>query len=366
MYINHQQDDWADWLPLAEFSYNNSVNKVTGYTPFFLNKGCHLRMLMTDPLDVHDTPAGKYLKAIRDAAGKAELSLRKAKDAMKQWRDRSEWKEEEFSVGDLVLISSDHLPSTRPSKKLDNKWRGPFRVISQKGPSAYELDLPTGWKGYCIFNCSRIKCFIPPMFPVQESQLRRPDPELMKDRTEEYEVEEVLDKRSTARGVEYLVRWEGCGPEDDTWEEASNLGNAKGAVWDYEVQGQTMERRGHHVMDATITEEDKGLVKTGRRWTGLWAGWFRLETGLQWLRVISPVLAGMTHINQTPMEVILISPMLMKVILISLVLMEVKRYNQSKVKCLGLRDSQMVQRSQGGYVSGSWLWSTGRLGLIKR
>jgi hypothetical protein len=61
----------------------------------------------------------------------------------------------------------------------------------------------------------------------------------------------------------------------------------------------------------------------------------------------------MTCINQMPTEAILISLVLMKVILISPALMEVKRYNQSKVKCLGLRDSWMVQRSQGGYVSGS-------------
>jgi hypothetical protein len=39
MFINHQQDDWVDWLPLAEFTYNNTVHEATGYTPFFPNKG---------------------------------------------------------------------------------------------------------------------------------------------------------------------------------------------------------------------------------------------------------------------------------------------------------------------------------------
>src|SRR6266581_9610920 len=26
IFVNHQQDDWADWLPLAEFAYNNWVH----------------------------------------------------------------------------------------------------------------------------------------------------------------------------------------------------------------------------------------------------------------------------------------------------------------------------------------------------
>ena len=34
-YINHLQDDWVQWLPLAEFSYNNSQHASTQYSPFF-------------------------------------------------------------------------------------------------------------------------------------------------------------------------------------------------------------------------------------------------------------------------------------------------------------------------------------------
>jgi transposase InsO family protein len=39
MFTNFQQDDWVDWLSLAEFTYNNAVHEATGQTPFFLNKG---------------------------------------------------------------------------------------------------------------------------------------------------------------------------------------------------------------------------------------------------------------------------------------------------------------------------------------
>ena len=41
MYINYQQDNWFDLLPLAEFAYNNTEHTMMCVTPFFANKGYH-------------------------------------------------------------------------------------------------------------------------------------------------------------------------------------------------------------------------------------------------------------------------------------------------------------------------------------
>ena len=41
VFVSHQQDDWADWLPLAEFAYNNKVHVATHQTPFELDAGQH-------------------------------------------------------------------------------------------------------------------------------------------------------------------------------------------------------------------------------------------------------------------------------------------------------------------------------------
>src|SRR6266700_5670119 len=41
IYCNHQQDNWSELLPLAEFAYNNAPNATTGVSPFFANKGYH-------------------------------------------------------------------------------------------------------------------------------------------------------------------------------------------------------------------------------------------------------------------------------------------------------------------------------------
>lgn len=40
-YCSYQQDDWVDYLPLAEFSYNNASHDTTRISPFFANYGYH-------------------------------------------------------------------------------------------------------------------------------------------------------------------------------------------------------------------------------------------------------------------------------------------------------------------------------------
>ncbi|KAJ2966536.1 hypothetical protein NUW54_g13776 [Trametes sanguinea] len=41
IFINHRQNDWVRWLPIAEFCYNDRVHASTGYSPFYLNSGRH-------------------------------------------------------------------------------------------------------------------------------------------------------------------------------------------------------------------------------------------------------------------------------------------------------------------------------------
>ena len=53
MYIAYQQDDWVEWLLLAEFAYNNSQQSMTGESPFYLLMG-HNPHLDKDITDIPD------------------------------------------------------------------------------------------------------------------------------------------------------------------------------------------------------------------------------------------------------------------------------------------------------------------------
>jgi len=42
VFTNFLQDDWADWLPMAEFSYNDKVHTSMGFSPFYTMLGFYL------------------------------------------------------------------------------------------------------------------------------------------------------------------------------------------------------------------------------------------------------------------------------------------------------------------------------------
>ena len=51
-FVNIEQNDWARFLPIAEFAYNNAKNSSNGHTPFELNCGyypCDFFNEDTDP-----------------------------------------------------------------------------------------------------------------------------------------------------------------------------------------------------------------------------------------------------------------------------------------------------------------------------
>ena len=38
-YVNYIQDDWTDWLPIAEFASNNHISETAAVSPFFVKPG---------------------------------------------------------------------------------------------------------------------------------------------------------------------------------------------------------------------------------------------------------------------------------------------------------------------------------------
>jgi len=41
LYCNYKQNDWAEWLSIADFFYNNQLHSNIGQSPFIVNLGYH-------------------------------------------------------------------------------------------------------------------------------------------------------------------------------------------------------------------------------------------------------------------------------------------------------------------------------------
>ena len=61
---------------------------------------------------------------------------------MSKYYDKKHSKSREYKSGDMVWLEAMNITTDQPSKKLDEKRWGPFKVISKIGTSSYKLDLP--------------------------------------------------------------------------------------------------------------------------------------------------------------------------------------------------------------------------------
>lgn len=222
-YTSPRQDDWDDYLDLAEFAINNSVNPSTGYTPFFLTYGSNPASLLDHSTEALVPKAQEFLENMTDALQHAKTKLheaqtRQAIQANKHRRNVT------FQVGDKVRLSTTNLklPSTM-TKKLAPRYIGPFRVEKVINPVAYKLKLPKSLRIHPVFHVSLLQPWhTDNEFPPHQDTAYHPPPVIPEDN--QYLVEALLDKRITGRGqTEYLVRWQGYGPEWDLWRPASDI-----------------------------------------------------------------------------------------------------------------------------------------------
>ena len=94
-----------------------------------------------------------------------------------------------MKVGDNVWLENKNIHLNRPSKKLDNKRYGPFRISRDIGLGAFQLELPEGWIIHNVFNEDVLTQCVEPKF---KSQHKKPAslPTIINEE-EEYEIEEV-------------------------------------------------------------------------------------------------------------------------------------------------------------------------------
>ena len=170
--------------------------------------------------------------------------------------------------GDMVWLLPRNIHTTRPSKKLDYKKIGPFRIIERIGSKAYKLDLPTSMKIHNTFHISLLEPYEDNKFA---SQNKIPPPPVEIDGEPEYELEDIVDSRLHYNRLQYRAKWTGYSPEHDkTWYPAENFDNALLAIQRFHTRYPGKPRLGR---DRTPTEGNLGTPRPpprmGRRRVGL-------------------------------------------------------------------------------------------------
>lgn len=142
----------------------------------------------------------------------------------------------------MVYIEGTHLSTDRPTKKLDDRRFGPFRVLEKVDLRAFHIQLPPTWKKvHPVFHVSLLRPAKPTPSDVQRTPA--PPPAVSVDGKTEYAVERILDSRLYRHKLQYHVKWMGYGMDDSTWESEENIQNSPEAVADFHRRHPSAPRR---------------------------------------------------------------------------------------------------------------------------
>ena len=166
------------------------------------------------------------------------MALRKMQEEMKTYADRGRKETEEWRKGDRVLLSTKDLVfKERLSKKLTERYVGPYVIEEIVSSNVVKLRLPSSMRIHPVVNISWIVRY---KEQIKEQKKEEGKP-VEVEGVEEWEVEKILNKKKM-RGVEkYLIRWKGFTAEGDTWERKENLKNAEELIKEFE-RGEVVVR----------------------------------------------------------------------------------------------------------------------------
>jgi len=190
---------------MAEFVYNNKVYAATKTLLFKANYGQDPKMEFEERRKEKYEAAEKFVERMRKIQEKVKAALGKVQEEMKKFANRKRREEEEYRVGDLVLLSMKDLKwqmKGRRLEKLTECFVGPYKVKGIISSNMIELELPKSIKIHPIVNISRVQLYKP---QVEEQKKIPPKPVIIEGE-EEFKVEKILNKRTIRGKKKFLVR----------------------------------------------------------------------------------------------------------------------------------------------------------------
>jgi len=219
VFIRTDETQWESLLPALELAYNSAPHASTKVSPFQTMIGENPPTSKAHEFISHMI-VPPLTRTFRMLVDRAIHHIQRAQERQQAQADKHR-RDLTFAIGDRVWLSTRNL-LLDGTRKLQERWVGPYPVLARIGQVAYKLALPPSMTVHPVFHVSLLKPFKDsPRYQRQEDWAP-----ITQDGQPEYEVEAILAVRGAAPNREYHVKWKGYGIEDCTWVPETHLTGA--------------------------------------------------------------------------------------------------------------------------------------------
>lgn len=237
-YINYQQDNWVQLLPLAQFAYNSAEADSTKTSPFYANYGFHPEAYHTPRTALTASEqANVQVGQLKSLHQELVEDIKFMNQRAASYYNAKRSMEPTLKKGDRVYLLRKNIKTARPSDKLDHRKLGPYEIAEVKGPVNYKLRLPKAMNIHPVFHISLLE-------PAPPGAPRAPNTEIQPiNPTIEYEVEQILDCKLVRGSPKYLVQWKGYPQSENSWEPRGNLSGCAALLADFHLRNPGLPRK---------------------------------------------------------------------------------------------------------------------------
>ena len=229
---DYEDDNWEENLPKFQFSYNNSINFSTNFTPYYL--AFNIQPITIPIFDLAIIPKkdlkNSFVNHLKDLE-MAHKNINKSNNLnAKEYNKKTS--KREIKVGDMVFLKSDGIV-LKYNKKLSRKFLstfiGPFKVLEKDEKLLnFKLDLPLTMKIHPYFHQGLIKVRENPLEFFPDRKVEIPVlPEIDEEGIENWEVEKILDAEKRSNKWFFLIKWKGKEKIENSWEPFEFLDGCK-------------------------------------------------------------------------------------------------------------------------------------------